>query len=373
MSTVTQSITPKLEFDKRIKGQIRIILSGSWSGQCLGEGEALLNNALRRLRNQVCQVVLQDIYIDANGARLVTSKFLNKRVDLQIPPHLTSLFNSVQAFKKPLPLHQKPLTPLQHIAEPIGRFMVESSILGKRLIAFFGEIIVFLIINLRKIRWPAMAKHIEEAGVTAVPIIALTSFLIGVVLAYQGVNQLRRFGAEIFTVDGLGIGVLREIGVLLTSIVVAGRTASAVTAQIGTMKLNQEIDAIRMMGFDPMGALVVPRILGLLISLPALVFLSDVMGLFGGMLMMKVSVGLSASEYLSQLQKAVSTTHFWVGMSKAPLFAIIISIVGCFRGFAVKGSAESIGIMTTRSVVESIFLVIIFDALVSVIYSYLQI
>ena len=205
------------------------------------------------------------------------------------------------------------------------------------------------------------------------PIVCLLSFLIGVVLAFQGADQLRRFGAEIFTVNLLTLSVLREIGVLMTAIMLAGRSGSAFTAQIGTMQVNEEVDALRTLGLDPVEVLVIPRILALLISLPILTFLSDVMGILGGALMAVAVLDLTLSQFLRQLEEAITLTHFLVGMVKAPFFAYIIGIVGCYEGLRVSGSAESVGRMTTKSVVESIFLVIIADALFSILFSVLKI
>lgn len=245
-----------------------------------------------------------------------------------------------------------------------------------RLLGFFGEILVTGYKTLRSkthLRWVSLFHHIEEIGLKALPIIALISFLIGMVLAYQSINQLQRFGAELYTIDFLGVSILREIAVLLTAIVIAGRSGSAFTAQIGTMALNQEIDAIRMLGLNPMLVLVVPRLLAMLVCLPILVFFAMIMGLLGGMSVVALIIDVTALQFTHHFQHAVTLSTFWVGMSKAPLFAILISLVGCFRGFQVKGSAESVGRMTTRSVVESIFLVIVCDALMSILFSYLKV
>ena len=242
------------------------------------------------------------------------------------------------------------------------------------LIAFFGEFLVALvrvIAHPSRLRAKSLVTHLEQTGLNAIPIVCLISFLVGVVLAYQGADQLRRFGAQIFTVNLVGISVLREMGILLTAIVVAGRSGSAFTAQIGTMQVNEEVDALRTLGLDPMEALVLPRVLALVISLPLLAFAADIMGLLGGGLMIVVLVDIDFQQYLSLLKAAVTTTHFWVGLVKAPVFAMLISLVGCFEGLRVTGSAESVGRLTTRSVVEGIFLVIIFDALFSILFSLL--
>jgi phospholipid/cholesterol/gamma-HCH transport system permease protein len=258
----------------------------------------------------------------------------------------------------------------------IGHAAVIFGDTALNLLGFFGEILVTGIHAIKSrmgIRWVSIFRHVEEIGLKALPIIGLISFLIGVVLAYQSINQLRRFGAELYTIDFLGISILREIAVLLTAIVIAGRSGSAFTAQIGTMALNQEIDAIRMLGLNPILVLVIPRLLAMLVCLPILVFFAMIMGLLGGMMMVGFLIDVTPLQYTRHFQHAVTLSAFWVGMSKAPLFAILISLVGCFRGLQVKGSAESVGRMTTQSVVESIFLVIVCDALMSILFSYLKV
>ncbi|WP_119678249.1 MlaE family lipid ABC transporter permease subunit [Indioceanicola profundi] len=213
--------------------------------------------------------------------------------------------------------------------------------------------------------------HLEQVGLNAMPIVGLLSFLIGVVLAFQGADQLRQFGAEIFVVNLLGISILREIGVLMTSIIVAGRSGSAFTAQIGTMKVNQEVDAIQTLGLDPVELLVIPRLLALMLALPLLSFFASAMGLLGGALMSYFALGINLGQFLTQLQLAVEAKELFVGLVKAPVFAVVIALVGCYEGLRVSGSAESVGLLTTRSVVVSIFLVIVLDALFSILFSYL--
>lgn len=221
----------------------------------------------------------------------------------------------------------------------------------------------------RRLRYAATIAHIEQVGLNALPILGLLTFLIGVVLAYQGAEQLRPFGADLFVVNLLGISVLREIGPLLTAIIVAGRSGSAFTAQIGTMKVNQEIDALRTLGLDPVELLVVPRLLALMISLPLLAFYADIIALFGGAMMSYVTLDISFAQFIKQLQGAIHPSTFVVGVAKAPVFAIAIAMVGCYEGLKVSGSAESVGRLTTKSVVESIFLVIVLDALFSILFA----
>jgi phospholipid/cholesterol/gamma-HCH transport system permease protein len=223
------------------------------------------------------------------------------------------------------------------------------------------------------LRFAAAVNQIEETGINALPIVGLLSFLIGVVLAYQGVDQLRRFGAEIFTINILGVGLLREIGGLMTAIIVAGRSGSAFTAHIGTMRVNEEIDAMQTMGLNTVDTLVLPRIIGLVIAMPLLTFYADVMGLIGGATMCYFDLHITVPAFLRQLKDAVSVNSFLVGIIKAPVFAFVIALVGCYEGFQVERNAASVGALTTRAVVESIFLVIVLDAAFSIMFSVLGI
>jgi phospholipid/cholesterol/gamma-HCH transport system permease protein len=276
-----------------------------------------------------------------------------------------------------------PHEPLREAAHPIlamfervGRVLLEMFSEAKMLLNFFGLTVTTFFAaftNIRRFRLTALVNQIEQTGLNAVPIVFLLNFLIGIVIAYQGAVQLRKFGAEIFTIDGLAFGIPREIAVLITAIVVAGRSGSAFTAQIGTMQVNQEVDALRTVGLDPVEVLVLPRINALLITLPILVFLADVAGLMGGALMSVLALDLTVSQFMRRLEEVVSLTHFVVGLVKAPVFAYIIAIVGSFEGLRVTGSAESVGKMTTKSVVESIVLVILADALFSILFSALGI
>ncbi len=242
------------------------------------------------------------------------------------------------------------------------------------LVAFFGALVETfgrIIVKPQRLRWVSVISHIERTGLNALPIVGLISLLVGVVLAFQGADQLRRFGAQVFTVNMVGISVLREMGILLTAIVVAGRSGSAFTAEIGAMQVNEEVDALRVTGLDPMEVLVAPRVLALMISLPLLAFFADIMGLLGGGLMSLALLDISFGQYWRLLNNAVTLNTFLVGIVKAPVFAMLIALVGCFEGLRVSGSAESVGRLTTRSVVEGIFLVIVFDAFFSVLFSYL--
>lgn len=223
--------------------------------------------------------------------------------------------------------------------------------------------------NVRRLRVPALLDHIQETGLKALPIVGLLSFAIGIVLAYQGAEQLKKFGAEQLTIDFLGIGTLREIGVLIAAIMIAGRSGSAFTAQIGTMKLTQEIDAIEILGMESLSVLVLPRILGLLISLPVLTLYSDIMSICGGSALCYFYLHIPLTSFLHHLQTAITAKQLMIGLIKAPFFAVIIAFIGCFEGVQVSRDATSVGKLTTLSVVESIFLVILVDALFSIMFS----
>ena len=244
------------------------------------------------------------------------------------------------------------------------------------LLGFFGLVCITsgsLLRHPRHLRLTALVAQMEQTGVNAVPIVGLLSFLIGIVLAYQGADQLRRFGAEIYTVNLLSVGVLRELGVLMAAIIIAGRSGSAFTAQIGTMRVNEEIDAMRTIGLDPIAVLVIPRLLGLMLTLPMLTLCANLLGLLGGCLMAWASLDITPPQFLRQLQSSLYAWTFWIGLIKAPFFAFIIALTGCYEGFQVARSAESVGRLTTLSVVESIFLVIVADAGFSIVFSILRI
>jgi len=239
-------------------------------------------------------------------------------------------------------------------------------------VGFLGLVLTRLattVLHPSRLRVTALFHHMQEAGLNAVPIVALMGFLIGIVLAFQGASQLEQFGAEIYVIDLISISMLRELGILLTAIIVAGRSASAFTASIGSMKMREEIDAMRVLGLDPIELLVLPRVLALLILLPVLGFLANLAGLLGGALMAWIELGISPAMFRTQLAANTSVTHALVGLSKAPAFALIISVVGCYQGLQVAGNTDSLGSRTSRSVVIAIFLVIVVDALASIFFS----
>jgi phospholipid/cholesterol/gamma-HCH transport system permease protein len=224
------------------------------------------------------------------------------------------------------------------------------------------------LIRPRDLRLASVSRQIAETGIDALPIIGLMAVMISVVIAYQGVAQLRPYGAEDLTIDLVAVSVLREMGVLITAIMVAGRSGSAFTAEIGVMQARDEIDALKVMGMDPMQMLVVPRLIGLVITLPLLTFFSDVMGLLGGAMTTQSLLHVSPMQYLDRVHQAVDASDLFVGLVKAPIFAFFIAVIGCMHGLRVRGSAESVGHETTRAVVKAIFLVIVLDALFSILF-----
>ncbi|MDD3770378.1 MAG: ABC transporter permease [Sulfuricurvum sp.] len=240
---------------------------------------------------------------------------------------------------------------------------------------FLGEAFVLLFYTLRypsKIRWHAIGAHVRTTGAQALPIIAISAFLIGVVIAYQSIVQLQKFGADIFIVDTIGISLTRELAPLITAIVVAGRSGSAFTAQVGAMKMTQEIDAMRTMGFNPFVFLVWPRVLALMMVMPLLIFFADIVGIFGGMVIASTQSHISFTEFIHRLQNALALKHYVIGIVKGPFFAFLIAMVSLYRGFQVSMNTESIGHYTTKSVVNSIFLVIACDAIFSVLLTELR-
>ncbi|WP_456292211.1 MlaE family lipid ABC transporter permease subunit [Pseudomonas sp. AK106] len=237
-----------------------------------------------------------------------------------------------------------------------------------QLLGFIGLILqTFASTLFRPRRWrtTSVIAHIEQIGLDAAPIVALLTFMVGAVVAFLGATVLKAFGATIFTVDLIGFSFLREFAVLLTAILLAGRTASAFTAQIGSMKANEELDALQTLGLSPTELLVLPRVLALLISLPMLTFLAMICGIVGGGVVCALSLGISPAMFLSLMQADIGVQHFLVGIAKAPIFAFFIAAIGCLEGFKVEGSAESVGAHTTSSVVQSIFVVIVLDALIA--------
>ncbi|CAD7286805.1 MlaE family ABC transporter permease [Campylobacter suis] len=262
-----------------------------------------------------------------------------------------------------------------NLLERLGKRVIEGFYNVFELAGFLGEFIIkcfAILLNPTKLRLRELSNYIKDAGVNAVFIVSLTSFLIGVVLAYLGSSMLANFGASIFIVEIMGMLTLREVAPLIAAIVIAGRSASSFTAQIGAMKLTEEIDAMRTMGFDPFSFLVLPRIIAMMICVPLIIFIADAVSIFGQMIVCENLLDISFSSYLSRFKDMVEMRHFLVGMIKAPFFGIVIAIIGCMRGFAVSGDSQSLGSLTTLSVVNAIFWVIAIDAFFAIFFMWVN-
>lgn len=363
---------------KKEQQRMQIALQGEWQIAQLSD----LQKALEDVKLSGCNEVVIDAIdlsvLDTAGAWLLNqwiSKLKHKKISvevLQLQKKQKNIFDLVASthFKedavKPAP------STIVNIIIRLGEGAVNVFNQMLLFFSFVGQVCVTMAQVFSKpkhIRFTSIIRHIDETGINAVPIVALIAFLTSVVLAYQGANQLKQFGAEIFTVDLVAISLLREMGVLLTAIMVAGRSGSAFAAEIGVMQVNEEIDAMRTLGLNPFEILVVPRVIALLIVLPLLTFVADITGLFGAAIMSVLLLDISLSQFLVRTHEAVQLWTFGVGMLKAPFFAFIIATIGCLKGMQVTGSAEKVGEMTTSAVVQAIFIVILADAIFSVIFS----
>lgn len=356
----------------------KLALSGSWTTRHI----AMVDHELRALEMPANTGIVLDLAevdaLDTAGAWLIdrTERAFaaqGARVSLEnIAPAHAQLLETVRANDTMDPEPPETGNAFVAVVERVGKATYHFGAEARDLVNFLGHSVLVLGRSIRhpgKVRLTPLVHHIEQAGLNAVPIVGLISFLIGVVLAFQGAEQLEKFGAQIFTVNIVAQGVLREMGVLLTAIMLAGRSGSAFTAQIGTMKVREEVDAMQTIGLDPMEILVLPRLWALVIVLPLLTFFANVMGLLGGAIMATIALDVTFFQFARQLSGAVTMWTFWIGLIKAPIFGFIIGLVGCYEGMRVTGSAESVGRMTTRSVVESIFLVIVLDALFSILFA----
>ena len=294
---------------------------------------------------------------------------------IKLTPHAQKIFDSINSEVNP---KIKQIINSKQRGNPLSQ-------IGKNLTAFFAGFCAFLnfmgeflvkfskIFMLKNIRVKEILAYFEDAGIKSVFIVCLTSFLIGIVLAYQGSSLLASFGATIIIVEMMGLLTLREIAPLIAAIIVAGRLASSFTAQIGVMKITEEIDAMKTMGFDPFKFLVLPRVIALIIAMPLIVFLADVSGILGEMVVMENYLNISFDSYLARFGQEVEIKHLYVGLFKAPFFGVVIAFIGCMRGFQIGGNTQSVGTYTTVSVVNAIFGVIMVDALFSIIFTQLGI
>lgn len=316
--------------------------------------------------------------IDTAGALMIVhlqDRIVSDGGDMQVIGCSETQAELIETVKNSIPpeeLKKTKVFGLGDAFETIGQSTFDSFKNTLNLLSFFGLVIsnfAQVLLHPRRFRATSVVHHMQEIGYNAIPIVSLMAFLIGVVLAFQGAAQLRQFGAEVFVVDLIAISILRELGILLTAIIVAGRTGSAFTAAIGSMKMREEIDAMRTLGLDPIEVLVIPRVLALVLMLPVLGFIADMMGLIGGSLLSWFELGVSPGMFVTRLYETVDVWHYVVGLVKAPVFAVIIGIIGCYEGLRVGGDAESLGRRTSRSVVLSIFTVIVADAMFSIFFA----
>lgn len=357
----------------------RLHISGDWTLASYARLKQL-NAQLAGKYDDSTHVDLDDVTrLDTAGASLLVELLGAERVSQladttsRLPAAdralLQTVYSSMRDFCVPTkaPEENTGIQVLSRIGCAVDKLWQDSL----KLLGFIGLILQTLARNLfhpKQWRITPVVAHIEQIGLNAAPIVVLLTFMVGAVVAFLGATVLANFGAGIFTVDLVAFSFLREFGVLLTAILLAGRTASAFTAQIGSMKANEEIDAIRTLGLDPMDLLVLPRVLALLIALPLLTFLAMMAGILGGAVVCIVSLGISPDMFISLLHSDIGVQHFLVGMVKAPFFAFLIAAVGCLEGFKVAGSAESVGEHTTSSVVQSIFIVIVLDAVAALFF-----
>ncbi|MCW8194498.1 ABC transporter permease [Proteobacteria bacterium 005FR1] len=289
-----------------------------------------------------------------------------------LPPEKLALLQTVSnAIARAAPPARREAYGLRAELAHIGRTMEGIWVQQRALLGFLGITLQTLgstFLRPRRWRLTPLAAQIEQTGVDALPIVALLTFMVGAVVAFLGATVLADFGATVYTVNLVGYSFLREFGVLLAAILLAGRTGSAFAAQIGSMKANEEIDAIRVLGLNPVEILVLPRVLAMIITLPVLTFVGVTSGLAGGLVVCAMALDISPLQYVSILQRDIDLIHFLVGMSKAPVFAFVIAVIGCMEGLKVSGSAQSVGEHTTSSVVQSIFLVILLDALAALFF-----
>ena len=314
-------------------------------------------------------------YVDTVGAWLVyrTARDTNAEI-IGASDQANRLIVAVSSVDQSADVRPSMPNPFFRVLSEVGEATSTAFSTMVGLIGFFGAVVssaIFLLFHPRRIRWNAVIQRFDVVGVRALGIVGLMSFLIGLVIAQQGAVQLRQFGAEVYTVNLVGRLTMRELGVLMTAIMVAGRSGSAFAAQLGTMKLTEEIDAMRTIGVSPVEALVLPRVFASVIMLPLLGFYASIVAIIGGGLLSWISLDIPPATFFARIREVVPITDVYVGLAKAPVFGAIIAISGCFQGMQVKGDAEQVGMRTTAAVVQAIFLVIVLDAFFAVFFSWI--
>ena len=359
---------------------VRLFARGDWTAPNAAMLDRTVSGFLERLAGPAhINLDLADVTaLDTFGAWHFDT--LVRRIEAQggdarvsgLDRRYVGLMTLVDRAKAPLPPQPPRQMPGLQALETVGRNASEAMASFKLLLNMLGAIGAAMLRTLAKprtFRLTSTVHHIDRVGFRAVPIILLITFLIGCIIAQQGFFHFRKFGADDYVVDMVGILVLREIGVLIVAIMVAGRSGSSYTAELGSMKMREEIDALQTMGFDPVQVLILPRVIALIVSLPILTFLGSMSALYGGELVAWLYGGMSPEIFVSRLRDAISITHFKVGMIKAPFMALVIGVVACSEGLRVGGSAESLGLRTTSSVVMAIFLVIVLDGMFAIFFA----
>ena len=371
---------PEVPGCKLIRGQgIPVLrLGGTWTVATAREADRSLKSTAWPGRGALTLDISGVQGLDTTGAWLIhrTNSGLRARglktVYTGLTPQRRRLLEQVGRSTEPCDIVPARRSYILVMLDGIGRGICQAGRLAWQIVGFLGRVLTCLargLLNPRRLRTTSIVHHMEQVGLNAVPIVLLIQFLIGVVLAYMGAQQLLQFGAQVYVVDLLTIGILRELGILLTAVIIAGRSGSAFTAQIGSMMLNEEVDAMRSMGVDPVELLVVPRVMALLLTMPLLVFLANLAGLAGGGLMTWLVLDITPPTFIARLRDAFTVGNFTVGMIKAPFFALVIGLIGCHQGFRVAGSSESLGRLTTEAVVQALFSVIVLDALFAIFFS----
>lgn len=357
---------------EKTRGGVALALSGDWTSMGLGRvyrrlARALDGKTVSRL--DISQLGKFDtsgalVLVQTSGGRLPAGAWAER-------PEAGRIYAMVEKLERNVAAPPRRADFLTRSLARIGRGVHDIGQEGWLSLAFLGRLLISsgrAVVRPGRIRWPAWVSQMDRSGLDALPIVAVTNFFIGAVIAFLGADLLTQFGAQVFAVELIGVSVFREFAVVITAVLLAGRSASSFAAEIGSMKMNQEVDAMEVMGVDPFQALVIPRLAALLIMLPLLTFVGVLAGLLGGLLVTWSQLDLGPVFFLQRIEQNVGIQHLWVGLSKAPVFAIIVAAIGCRQGLAVAGDVESLGRRVTAAVVQAIFAIIVIDAVFALIY-----
>ncbi len=378
MAFLEKNIAPDIQLEAEGADQNFLALSGDWTVSTIGEAEKLIAN-LGKAKDQLTNIDVSKIeHLDTSGAWLIHRtrsrlEFEGRKVGLTgVTPVRQTLFDEIEVHHPPKWKPERHRYSIFGFLESVGRQMVDvwhDALAMLHILGSLGLVMSTVLLQPKRLRSISIAVQFDRSCIGAVPIVALMSFLIGAIISQQGGFYLKQFGADIFVVDLAGILVLREIGVILTAIMVAGRSGSAFTAELGAMRMQEEVDALHVIGLSVTEVLVLPRILALMIALPILTFVSDMSALFGSGLITWAYLDIPPAAFLTQLQAAITMETLVVGIVKAPFMALIIGLIACVEGLKVEGSSESLGRHTTMSVVKAIFLVIVVDGFFAIFFA----